>query len=158
MDTPLTIPPIDAEPPPGGLRSGWMRSYVHVLRYAASPYPHFDRVSTVPIGDPYDPTGYGDLHGYGACGLAVADLDQDGTPEILVTTLNGEFVVLRQSGGVFPAPDGGAQQPMFQTIVDGQLGAFNSIVVGDFDHVSRLDTKPEVYIASTTGIRKFYVQ
>ncbi len=73
-----------------------------------------------------------------------------------MTTLNGEFVVLRQSGGVFPAPDGGAQQPMFQTIVDGQLGAFNSIVVGDFDGNINL-TKPEVYIASTTGIRKFYV-
>lgn len=151
------LAPIDAEAPPGGLRSGWMRSYVHVLKYAASPYPHFDRFSTVPIGNPYDPANYGDLHGYGACGLAVADLDQDGTPEILATTLNGEFVVLRQSGGVFPPPDGGVQQPMFQTIVEGQLGAFNSIVVGDLDPGINSPGKPEVYIASSTGIRKFYV-
>ncbi len=115
----------------------------------------------MPIGNPYDPTNYGDLCGYGACGLAVADLDGDDTPEVLVTTENGEFVVLRQSGGVFATPNGGMMQPtqpMFQTIVDGQLGAFNSIVVGDFDHhIGVPNTKPEVYIASTTGIRKFYV-
>ncbi len=157
------LAPVDAEPPDPPHQqqhSGWLRSYVHVLKYStAGGYAHFDRFSTVPIGNPYDPTNYGDLCGYGACGLAVADLDGDDTPEVLVTTENGEFVVLRQSGGVFATPNGGMTQPtqpMFQTIVDGQLGAFNSIVVGDYD--SRNLSKPEVYIASSTGIHKFYAQ
>ncbi len=82
-----------------------------------------------PVGDPY--AAAHDLIGYGACGIAVADLDETGqpnpTPEILVTTLNGEFVVFAQTGGVIDPT------PRFHTIVDGQLGAFNSIVVGDFD-------------------------
>ncbi len=107
-----------------------------------------------PVGDPY--VAAHDLIGYGACGIAVADLDETGqpnpTPEILVTTLNGEFVVFAQTGGVIDPT------PRFHTIVDGQLGAFNSIVVGDFDpfisHEAQdvhrqLDWDPEVLCAVT---------
>jgi hypothetical protein len=127
-----------------------MWSHVHVLKYDAST-ARLVRISTVPIGDPY---ASHDLHGYGAAGIAIADLNQTGQtnppPEIIVTTLNGELVVFGQTNGMIdPAP-------LFQTIVEGQLGAFNSIVVGDYDPLN-LD-KPEVYIASSTGIRKFYVQ
>jgi hypothetical protein len=39
----------------------------------------------------------------------------------------------------------------------GQLGAFNSIVVGDLDPQINATGKVEVYVASTTGIRKFFV-
>ena len=111
------------------------------------------RLSSAPIGDPYRTASF---HGFGACGIAVADLDetgqQDPTPEILVTTLNGEFVVFGQTGGVID------RDWKFHTIVDGQLGAFNSIVVGDFDpFIHTPPVKPEVYIASSVGIRKFYV-
>ena len=132
----------------GQICVGWMRLFVHVLRYNGTALV---RVSTQPIGDPY---GTDDLHGYGACGIAVADLDfpADGVPEILVTTLNGEFVVFGQSNGVLSTP------PRFRTIVEGQLGAFNSIVVADLDGQIHIPgTKPEVYIASSTGIRKFFV-
>jgi hypothetical protein len=141
------VSPADAVPPPMPYTNGGhMRSFVHVLRHNGTALV---RVSTQPIGDPYATHV---LHGYGACGIAVADLDfpTDGVPEVIVTTLNGELVVLGQVNGVLGAP-------RFQTIVEGQLGAFNSIVVGDFDQVW-YGNKPEIYIASTTGVRKFYVQ
>ncbi len=115
----------------------------------ASPYDRFEPVSTAPIGDPYGTEP--ELHGYGASGVAVADLDQDGTAEILVTTMNGEFVVFGQTNGVLGPR-------VFQTIVEGQLGGFNSIVVGNLDsQIGSVGATPEVYIASTTGIHKFYV-
>ncbi|MEZ5965126.1 MAG: hypothetical protein R3F56_14930 [Planctomycetota bacterium] len=64
----------------------------------------------------------------------------------MVTTLNGELVVFRQTNGVMnPAP-------LFRTVVNGSLGAFNSIVVEDLD-----PNRPgkEVYIAGSSGIRRF---
>ena len=79
---------------------GWLRSHVHVWKFNAST-SRLDRVSSAPVGDPYGPDA---LHGFGACGIAIADLNETGvtnpTPEILVTTLNGEFVVFAQSSGV----------------------------------------------------------
>jgi hypothetical protein len=68
-----------------------------------------------------------------------------------VTTLNGELVVFSQTNGVLNAA------PLFRTILDTSLGAFNSIVVGDLDQANPYGTKPEIYIASSTGVRKFYV-
>ena len=145
--------PIDMVPPGPPFRSGWSQSFVHVLKYQAMPERKLVRVSSAPIGDPYRAEH---LHGFGACGIAVADLDETGqpdpTPEILVTTLNGEFVVFGQSGGVID------RNWRFHTIVDGQLGAFNSIVVGNLDpQIGSVGARPEVYISSTTDIRKFYV-
>jgi hypothetical protein len=67
------------------------------------------------------------------------------------STLNGEFVVFGQTNGMINPT------PLFQTIVEGQLGAFNSIVVGDLDTRINSTDKKEVYIASSTGVRKFYV-
>ena len=130
-----------------------MRAYLHVLKYVGGATPRLVRHSTVPIGDPY---ASHDLHGFGACGIAVKDLNETGvqgttTPEVLVTTLNGEFVVFAQTGGVLNP------LPLFRDVLDGQLGAFNSIVVDDLDQ-DFFGTKPEVYIATSTGVRKFYVQ
>ena len=128
-----------------------MRAYLHVLKYEGGATPRLVRHSTVPIGDPY---ASHDLHGFGACGIAVKDLNETGEtnpkPEVLVTTLNGEFVVFAQTGGVLNP------SPLFRDVLDGQLGAFNSIVVGDLDS-ERNQNRPEVYIATSTGVRKFYV-
>jgi hypothetical protein len=111
-----------------------------------------DRISSAPVGDPYGPDA---LHGFGACGIAIADLNETGvtnpTPVILVTTLNGEFVVFAQSSGVL------TPTPLYRTVVEGQLGAFNSIVVSNLD-IAHFGNKPEIYIASSLGVRKFYVQ
>ena len=132
------------------VRAG-MRSDVHMRKCNAST-SRLDRISSAPVGDPYGPDS---LHGFGACGTAIADLNETGvtnpTPEILVTTLNGEFVVFAQSSGVL------TQTALYCTVVEGQLGAFNSIVVADLDN-DFFGTKPEVYIASSLGLRKFYVQ
>ena len=73
-------------------------------------------------------------------------------PEIIVTTLNGELVVFPQTNGVI------GQTPLYRNVFDTSLGAFNSIVVGDLDPFINLPAgKPEIYIASSTGIRKFFV-
>lgn len=42
--------------------------------------------------------------------------------------------------------------PIFRTVLDGSVGAFNSIVVQDLYPV---DGKPEVYVATSRGILKF---
>ena len=112
------------------------------------------RHSSVPIGDPFL-SGH-DLPGFAACGIAVADLNETGqpnpTPEVIVTTLNGEFVVFGQAGGATLNPT-----PLYRAVLDGQLGAFNSIIVGDLDN-DFFGPKPEVYIATSLGVRKFYAQ
>jgi hypothetical protein len=132
--------------PPNTPRGGWIQAFVHVLQVNANGTA-LQRISTQPIGDPYA----GDLHGYGAAGIAVAELyDATTGPEVIVTTLNGEIVVFSQTNGVLNAA------PLFRTILDTSLGAFNSIVVDNFD--TRNLEKPEIYIASSTGVRKFYVQ
>ena len=85
--------------------------------------------------------------GVGACRIAIADLDA-GYPgkEILVGTLNGELLVFSQALGVIDST------PIFRTVLDGSVGAFNSIVVQDLYPV---DGKPEVYVATSRGILKF---
>jgi hypothetical protein len=52
---------------------------------------------------------------------------------------------------------GTLQAPRFAAVVDGQLGAFNSIVVDNLDQVHH-GNRQELYVASSLGIRKFYVQ
>ncbi len=146
--------PIDAHGPnataPPNASGNPARSWLHVLRYDAG---FLVRHSSVPIGDPFL-SGH-DLPGFAACGIAVADLNETGqpnpTPEVLVTTLNGEFVVFGQAGGATLNPT-----PLYRAVLDGQLGAFNSIVVRDLDNTNL--SKPEVYIASSIGVRKFYAQ
>jgi hypothetical protein len=141
-----TFSPIDVPvPAPPGTHSGHMRSHVHVLKYQGGA---LQTISTQPLGDPYSTTH--DFHGYAAAGIEVADLTQDGKPEVIVATMHGELIVFEQTNGVLGAT------PIFRTIVEGSLGAFNSIVVGDFDTVN--GSKPEVYIACSMGMRKFYEQ
>jgi hypothetical protein len=90
----------------------------------------------------------GDILGYGVCGIAAAELDpQTAGLEVIVTTLNGEFIVFDQSGGALTLTH------RFSTIVDGSLGAFNSIHVADLDG----NGKAEVYLPSSSGIMKFHV-
>jgi hypothetical protein len=141
-----TFSPVDVIVPSGGQRSRHMRSVVHVLKYQNGA---LNVISSAPLGDP---DGAHDFHGYGAAGIAVGDLKIVGEPaglNVVVTTLNGELIVFKQSGGVLnPAP-------VFRTFVDGSLGAFNSIVIDNLDEELN-GPKPELYIAGSMGVRKFY--
>jgi hypothetical protein len=90
----------------------------------------------------------GDILGYGVCGIAAAELDpQVAGFEVIVTTLNGELIVFDQSAGPLTLTH------RFSTVVDGSLGAFNSIHVADLD----ANGKAEVYLPSSSGIMKFHV-
>jgi hypothetical protein len=90
----------------------------------------------------------GDILGYGVCGITVAELDpQTAGPEVVVTTLNGELIVFDQSAGALTLTH------RFSTVVDGSLGAFNSIHVADLDG----NGKAEVYLPSSSGLMKFHV-
>ncbi|MEZ5963781.1 MAG: hypothetical protein R3F56_08040 [Planctomycetota bacterium] len=71
------------------------------------------------------------------------------TKAIFVTTLNGELVVFQQTNGIIDP------NPLFRKVVEGSLGAFNSIVIANLDPA---DSKPEVYIAGSAGIRRFDFQ
>lgn len=85
------------------------------------------------------------------CGLAVLDLPTNPpiSKAIVVTTMNGELAVFTQSNGVIN------QTPMFRTIVEGSLGAFNSIVLANLVPAA---PKPQLYIAGSSGIRRFDFQ
>jgi hypothetical protein len=120
---------------------GFVRSHLHVLTGASGA---LSPVSSVPVGE----AGNDDFPGYGTCGIAIADLP--GTPagkEIVVTTLNGELVVFGQSSGVVN------QTPLYRTVVQGSIGAFNSIVIANLEP-DTMD-KPEVYLPGSYGIRRF---
>jgi hypothetical protein len=102
------------------------------------------QISSVPVGDPNNE----DFIGYGACGIAVLDLP--GTPAItkgiLVTTLNGELVVFAQTNGAIDS------NPVFRKVVEGSIGAYNSIVLANLDPTH---SKPELYLGGSSGIRRF---
>jgi len=89
--------------------------------------------------------------GFGACGVAVANVDLNTSdPEIIVTTLTGELVVYpwnRSTKTIGP--------PIYHAVLEGALGAWNSIIVRD---IAPADGKPEIYIAGASGIRRFDVQ
>ncbi|MEZ5963779.1 MAG: hypothetical protein R3F56_08030 [Planctomycetota bacterium] len=57
-------------------------------------------------------------------------------------------MVFQQTNGIIDPT------PLFRKVVEGSLGAFNSIVIADLD----ADSKPEVYIAGSSGIRRFDFQ
>ncbi len=105
----------------------------------------FTTLATADLGDPTLLPQ--DFPGYGACGVAVANLDGTGGPEVLVTTLNGELIVFGWSNG--PPP---TLTTLHRRIVEGAIGAFNSIVIAD---LLAGDGKPEVYLAGSSGIRRF---
>ena len=106
-------------------------------------------LGSVPVGEP----GNADFPGYGTCGIAVADLTDhqlDLGKVVIVTTLNGELIVFAvESGGTINS------QPLFRLAVEGAIGVLNSIVVADLDPV---DSKPELYLAGSVGIRRFDFQ
>lgn len=120
---------------------GTVRSHLHVLN--GQTLQELAGTSAVPIGE----TGNDDFLGYGACGIAVADIPNTSiTKAVFVTTLNGELVVFQQTNGVIHST------PLFRTVVEGSLGGFNSIVIANLDPG---DPKPEVYVAGSSGIRRF---
>jgi hypothetical protein len=98
----------------------------------------------VPIGE----VGNADFHGYGTSGIAIIDhpLVPAVNKAILVTTLNGELVVFGQTNGVIHAA------PIYRGVFEGSLGGFGSIVIADLD---ASHAKPELYIAGSSGIRRF---
>ena len=105
-------------------------------------------LSSVPVGEPGNP----DFPGYGTCGIAVADLSEhqlDLGKVVIVTTLSGELIVFAVEGATINP------QPLFRLAVEGAIGVLNSIVVADLDPV---DSKPELYLAGSAGIRRFDFQ
>jgi len=120
---------------------GSVRSYLHVLSGSTG---GLSLTNSVPVGDPTND----DFPGYGACGIAVSDIPGTSISKaILVTTLNGELVVFGQNNGVVnPAP-------LFRAVVQGSIGAFNSIVIADVDPDEQ--DKPELYLSGSYGIRRF---
>ncbi len=114
--------------------------------------PGFNKLASVPLGDT-SASYLKKFPGYGACGIAVANLDTTtNDPEILVSTLNGEIVVFRStwSGGTLTLT------PIHYRVVEGGIGAFNAIVIADLTGPSGMpDNKLEVYLAGSSGIRRF---
>ena len=120
-----------------------MQADLHVLKFVNTTPPQLTEVSTSPLGSRGT-----DYMGYGACGIAIADVvGNDGVPEIIVTTLAGEVFVFSQSNGVIT-------QTLHQRILDGGVGAFSSIFVANLDPTGG-NTKPQLYLATTAGIRRF---
>ncbi len=101
----------------------------------------FDEVAFAPVYCPIAHTG--------ACGIAALVLPNSTSRSILVTTLNGELVVFAQTNGVVDP------NPVFRRVVEGSIGAYNSIVLANLDPV---DAKPELYLGGSSGIRRFDVQ
>ncbi len=122
---------------------GKVRSHLRVLSGNSS--GGMTLISTVPIGDPNND----DFVGYGACGVAALALPNSTSKSILVTTLNGELVVFAQTNGVVDP------NPVFRRVVEGSIGAYNSIVLANLDPV---DPKPELYLGGSSGIRRFDLQ
>ena len=84
---------------------------------------------------------------YGASVIAVAELTSDvAGPEVIVTTLNGELLVL---------PSGNLGAPLYRAILEGALGAHGSIRVRNL--VGGAGSPPEVHIGGSLGIRRFDV-
>ena len=130
---------------------GSVRSHIHVLQGTPQGgLTHVGAPPPVPVaGNLTD-----DFLGYGACGMAVVDLaplnlEPPLGKVILVTTLNGELAVFQQNDGVLDP------SPLYRRIVEGSIGVFGSIVVANLDPSS---AKPELYLAGSSGIRRFDFQ
>jgi hypothetical protein len=120
---------------------GSVRSHLHVLTGASGA---LSPLSSAPVGEP----GNDDFPGYGTCGLAIADVPGTSISKaIFATTLNGELVVFQQTNGVVN------QTPLFRAVLQGSIGAFNSIVIGNLEPDA--SDKPEVYLPGSYGIRRF---
>jgi len=124
---------------------GTVRAHVHVLTGSSGTFQELPGTTGVPVGE----ANNDDFLGYGACGLAVADLPTDPviSKAIFVTTMNGELVVYKQTNGVIDPT------ALYRKVVAGSLGAFNSIVIENL--VPDASSKPEVYIAGSSGIVRF---
>jgi hypothetical protein len=122
-----------------------VRSYLHVLKGSGTSLVELP-ASAVPVGD----LSTDDFVGYGACGIAIADVAPHGKL-VIVGTLNGEVAVFKSlpNGALDPTP-------VFRTVVEGAVGAFNSIVVASL--VPDTEAKPELYIGGSSGLRRFDFQ
>jgi hypothetical protein len=105
----------------------------------------FDEVIFAPLYSPIHHTG-GTVRSH----LHVLTTSPPISKAIFVATLNGELVVFQQTNGVVNP------NPLFRTVVPGGIGAFNSIIVANL--VPDTASKPEVYIAGSSGLRRFDFQ
>ena len=70
-----------------------------------------------------------------------------------MTTLNGEIAVFAHTNGAINP------NAVFRKVVEGSVGAYNSIVIEDLDpSQAGGGAKPEIYIAGSSGIRRFNIQ
>ncbi|MGE3175750.1 MAG: hypothetical protein AB7O97_24210 [Planctomycetota bacterium] len=96
---------------------------------------------------------------YGVCGLAVGDLlPAVPGPELVVGSLDGHLLVYALdavTGEIVSQP------PLYQTRVEGALGAYNSIVIADLVDASGAAEVPgtdginELYVAGSLGLRRW---
>ena len=124
-----------------------VRSYLHVLD-GSTPGTLTEVGAPVPVGD----LNSDDFLGWGACGIAIADVPPHGKL-IFVATLNGELAVFRPlaSGAIDP-------NPVFRRVLEGAIGAFGSIVVADLVPDPPPLSKPELYLGGSSGVRRFDFQ
>jgi hypothetical protein len=86
---------------------------------------------------------------WGIAGIAIGELDGTAsTPELVLTTVNGDVVVFGMTDTGLLAGNG---TPLWAVIVDGAVGMHNSILIHDFDG----DQKSELYVAGSAGLRRF---
>ncbi|MGE3172789.1 MAG: hypothetical protein AB7O97_09185 [Planctomycetota bacterium] len=96
---------------------------------------------------------------YGVCGLAVGDiLPAVPGPELVVGALDGHLLVFALdpvTGDIVSQP------PLYQTRVEGAVGAYNSIVIADLVDDSGASEQPgvdgtnELYVAGSLGLRRW---
>ncbi len=140
--------------PIDGVVGGTVRSHLHVFtgrNGLLEEMPNTSGVKGTPIGI----VGNDDFLGYGACGLAIIDhpLITSIQKGILVTTLNGEIAVFAHTNGAINPT------AVFRKVVEGSVGAFNSIVIEDLDPSQAGGfAKPELYVAGSSGIRRFNIE
>ncbi|MGE3171858.1 MAG: hypothetical protein AB7O97_04480 [Planctomycetota bacterium] len=87
---------------------------------------------------------------FAVCGMAVGELVASSPgPELVVGSLDGHLMVWaldQSSGDILP------QAPLYETRVEGAVGAYNSFVIADLDPEAAGN---ELYAAGSLGLRKW---
>ncbi|MGE3175540.1 MAG: hypothetical protein AB7O97_23150 [Planctomycetota bacterium] len=96
---------------------------------------------------------------YGVCGLAVGDIvPAVPGPELVVGALDGHLLVYALDAATGQIV---SQPPLYQTRVEGAVGAYNSIVIADLvdrtgaSEVAGTDGTNELYVAGSLGLRRW---